>query len=380
MILSTIAVLFTFGIVIFLHEGGHFLVCRWLGVRVERFAFGFGPELLGFTSGDTRFSICAIPLGGFVKPAGEVIEDVTGAPDEYFSHSPWHRLMIVAAGPAMNYILAFLLFFTVVFLRGMPEPSTAAVIGELAPGFPAAVAGLTLGDEIVELDGIAIRRWSDMASFIHANPGKTVSMTYLHDGERGMVDIVPRLDPASGRGLIGIMPEMVYRSVGLLGSAKEGAHQCWYWTAYTVKTLKEKIVRRERPDLAGPVGIVQMVSRAAHSGLQDFIFLVGLISVAIGFFNLLPIPLLDGGHATLYLWEGISGRKLTVTLIGYANSVGLALILSLLAFATYNDVLRIHTQRKATSAAAAEQAAAEEEAAPEKTPEEAFPPKAAPVQ
>jgi len=354
MILSAIAVIFTFGLVIFLHEGGHFMVCRWIGVRVERFAFGFGPELIGFTRGDTRFSICAIPLGGFVKPAGEALEDSTGDPDEYFSRSPWERLAIVAAGPAMNYVLAFFMFFGVVFFRGMPQPSTHAVIGDLAPNFPAAQAGLLADDKIVELDGIAIDRWTDMASFIHANPGKSVQMAYIRDGKRQETQIVPREDSASGRGLIGIMPKMEYQDVGLIGAAKEGLHQCYYWTAYTVNTLKEKIVRREKPDLAGPVGIVQMVSRAAHSGLEDFIFLIGLISVAIGFFNVLPVPLLDGGHAALYLWEGISGKKLTIKLVGYANSLGLAFLMSLLLFATYNDILRIVDQKKAAGEAAVE--------------------------
>ena len=127
--------------------------------------------------------------------------------------------------------------------------------------------------------------------------------------------------------------------------------------------MKEKFLKREKPDLAGPVGIVQMVSRAAHSGLEDFVFLIGLISVAIGFFNILPIPLLDGGHAVLYLWEGLSGRKLTVKFVGYANSMGLAFLLSLLVFATYNDILRIRDQRRAKK-----DAAVVEQKAPAKTP------------
>jgi len=123
--------------------------------------------------------------------------------------------------------------------------------------------------------------------------------------------------------------------------------QCVKLTTYTIKTLAGKIYRREKPDLAGPLGIVQMVSRAAHSGIENFVFLIGMISVAIGFFNILPIPLLDGGHGVLYLWEGLSGRKLTTKLVGMANSVGLVFLLSLLVFATYNDVLRFRDQSRA---------------------------------
>ncbi len=370
MILSTVAVILTFGLVIFLHEAGHFLVCRKLGVRVERFAFGFGPEIVGFTQGETRFSICAIPLGGFVKPAGESIEDTTGHPDEYFSRSPWQRLMIVAAGPAMNYVLAFIMFFGVVYFKGMPEPSTAPVIGELAENYPAAQAGMKKGDRILKVAGVEIDKWSDMAKLIHGYPDKELKLTYAREGGVRSLTITPKLDSATGKGLIGIMPEMSYKSLGLFLSAKEGLYQCWHWTAYTVETLLEKMIKREKPDLAGPVGIIQMVSRAAHSGIEDFIFLIGLISVAIGFFNLLPIPLLDGGHAVLYLWEGISRKKLTVKVIAYVNSVGLVFLLSLLLFATYNDILRIRDQRRAKKEA---KAAAEETSTPGQKPKEAVP-------
>ncbi|MDE2290968.1 MAG: site-2 protease family protein [Elusimicrobia bacterium] len=356
MLLSTLAVVVTFGMVIFLHEAGHFFVCRRLGVRVERFAFGFGPELIGVTSSGTRFSICAVPLGGYVKPAGESLEDHTGHPDEYFSRSPWERLLIVAAGPAMNYVLAFLMFFSVAFIGGIPEPSSKAVIGDLASGWPAAAAGLQAGDQVTRVDTMPIASWREMADYVYRHAGKPVVFTYLRGGKTLQATITPRLDAASGHGLIGIAPEMDRRKVGVLGAASDAVDRCWFWTAYTVKTLAEKIYHHERPDLAGPVGIVQMVSKAAHSGLEDLVFLIGLISVAIGFFNILPIPLLDGGHAVLYLWEGLSGRKLTVKIVSAANSVGLALLLSLLAFATYNDVQRIRSGRKAAREAAAEAA------------------------
>jgi len=351
MILSFVAVIITFGMVIFLHEGGHFLVCRWLGVRVEKFAFGFGPELVGFTSGGTRFSICAIPLGGFVKPAGESIDDHTGHPDEYFSRSPRERLMIVAAGPAMNYVLAFVMFFLVVFFKGVPQGSTQPVIGDLAPNYPAAVAGLKAGDRILKVDSVEVAKWSDLAEYVYVRAGTPVKFTYARDGQVQAVEITPRLDATSKRGLIGIAQSVEYRKIGFLGAAVEALKECWHWTAYTVTTLAEKIYQREKPDLAGPVGIVQMVSRAAHSGLENLVQLIGLISVAIGFFNILPIPLLDGGHAVLYIYEWVSRKKLTTAVVGAANSVGLALLMSLLLFATYNDLMRIRDGRRAKAEA-----------------------------
>ena len=371
MILSALAVLVTFGLVIFLHEFGHFLMCKKLRVRVERFAFGFGPELIGLTYGETRFSICAVPLGGFVKPAGETLEDCSGHPDEYFSKTWLERLGIVAAGPAMNYVLAFTLFFGVVYVRGLPEASLDAVVGDLAQGLPAEKAGLKPEDRIVKIGRDEVKSWSEMADIIHRSADKRITLTIVRDGKLDKIEVTPRLDKPSNQGLIGISPKFEYKSVGLLGSAKEGAHQCWLWSKYTVTTLASKIYHRERPDLAGPVGIVQMVSKAAHSGLEDLVFLIGLISVAVGFFNILPIPLLDGGHAALYIWEGLSRRKLTLKTLQVVNSVGMVFLMSLLLFATYNDLVRIRDNRRAKVEAALEE---------QKTPDNLKAPPKEPVQ
>lgn len=353
------AVILTFGLVIFLHEAGHFFVCRWLGVRVENFAFGFGPELLGVTGrSGTRYSIRAFPLGGFVKPAGEELETYSGEPDEYFAQ-PWNkRLAIVAAGPVMNYVLAFVLFTGVVWIKGMPEPGGTTAIGNLMVGYPADAAGIKLDDKITAVNGKAVTTWDDLAGTIHGYADKRISLTYQRDEQPPRtIWITPKKDEQSGYGVIGIMPKPVYSPVGFLGAAKEGVNQCWSLTAFTVKTIGSKLWRREKPDLAGPVGIVQMVSRAAHSGWEDLVFLIGLISVAIGFFNILPIPLLDGGHGAMYLWEGLSGRKLTKEAVATANGVGIAFLISLLVFATYNDLLRIRNAREMKEKAQAEQQA-----------------------
>ncbi len=339
---STAAVVLTFSLVIFLHESGHFFLCRLLGVRVEKFAFGFGPELLGITSGSgTRFSVCLFPLGGFVKPAGEELENCTGRPDEYFGQNWRRRLLIVAAGPAMNYLLAFALFTGVFYLKGLPIPSTSTKIGNMMIGYPAEQAGLHIGDVIKEVDGIPVGSWNVLAETVHRYTGKRIALTYDRGSIESQIFLTPKKDPDTGLGIIGILPDDNYQSIGLLRSAEEGGEQCWDITKMTVVTLASKIYNRKRPDLAGPIGIVQMVSRAAHSGWADLVSLIALISVAIGFFNILPIPLLDGGHAAVYVWEGLSGRKPTKEMVSAANGVGLAFLVSLLLFATYNDILRI---------------------------------------
>jgi regulator of sigma E protease len=340
------------GLVIFLHESGHFIACRKLGVRVEKFAFGFGPELLGFTGASgTRFSICAVPFGGFVKPAGEEpTAGVEAKPDEYFGQKWNRRLIIVYAGPAMNYILAFLLYTGLIWAKGLPQASKDATIGNMVIGLPADKAGLQIGDRIKSFDGREVAGWDDMASSIHRSADQEIDLTVLRGDQTLDIKVTPRKDDAGQNGVIGIMPKAEYVPAGPLEAMRESAKMCWNQTKQTVTTIGGKIWRRERPDLAGPVGIFQMVSRAARAGWEEFIFLIGFISVAIGFFNLLPLPLLDGGHGAFYFWEGIAGKRLTPATQEKANTVGLAFLMSLLIFATYNDVLRIRSERAARTA------------------------------
>ena len=394
MIISIVAVLFTFGLVIFLHEFGHFAVCKLVGIRVDAFSFGFGKELAGFTRGDTRYSIRLIPLGGYVKPAGEDIDEVFAeqeklqenskssassenasqpaigktegvpakaenavlAPYMYFA-KPWYpRLGVVFAGPFMNYLLAFVLFSGVILWVGEPVFSDLPVIGDLSQGYPAETAGLKPGDRFLKVDGVAVENWSGMADKIYGKVEKEISITYSRGGTEATVKLKTRKAPdGSGRGVIGIAPSTGYKRVPFFKGIAMGAHQCWYWTAFTVKTLKSNFDKREKPDLAGPIGIVNIVSKAAHTGLTDLVFLIALISVAVGFFNLLPIPILDGGWAVLYLYEGISRRKLTGKIMQYVNGTGMAMLLSILLFATYNDIMRLVSSRSAKKAAAAQE-------------------------
>lgn len=349
MILSIAAVLFTFGLVIFLHEFGHFIVCKLVDIKVERFSFGFGPELAGFSRGETRYSLSAIPLGGYVKPAGENSDEMTGDPREYFS-KPWYcRLGVVGAGPAMNYILAFTLFAGVIFMAGEPVPSNEPVIGEVMAGFPAEAAGLKEGDRILSINNTPVETWQQMAELIHRFPEKKIKINYSRREQRFAADVLTIKDSGGKMGLIGIATGVSYRKVGLVNSVNMGLRQCYYWTAYTITTLASKIYHKEKPDLAGPVGIVTMVDKAAHRGLKDLVFLIGLISVAVGIFNLFPIPLLDGGHAVLYIFEGISRRRLTDKVMKAANSAGLVILMGVLLFATYSDIMRIKKSRSSPS-------------------------------
>lgn len=345
MILSLIAVIFTFGIVITLHEFGHFILCKLLKVKVEEFSFGFGKPIFSKQIGETLYAIRWIPLGGYVKPKGEDITEVKGDDDEYFSKKWYERILIVLAGPAMNYFLSFVIFFFVIYFVGKPVPSDKAIIGNLAPNYPAQIAGLKEGDKIVKINSQKITSWQEMSKYIHESPEKEIEIEYVRDNKTYKVKLKPVKSP-DGRGLIGIGPVAEYKHVGVLKAINYSLYQLWYWTSFTVETLARNIYKMEKPDVAGPIGIITIVAKAAHSDFADFMFLVGLISIAVGFFNLLPLPLLDGGHAVLYFFEGLFRKKLTPNIIKYVNSTGIALLLSILIFATYNDIMRIYHAKK----------------------------------
>lgn len=344
-IISIIGVIFTFGIVIFIHEFGHFIVSKLLGVYIEEFSFGFGKSLFQKKIRETLYSIRLIPLGGYVKPKGEDINEYKGEADEYFSKKWYERSLIVLAGPFMNYFLSFIIFFLVIFISGKPVPSDSTKIGSIATGYPAYNSGLKENDRIVSINSKKVSTWKEMSQIIHSNVEKEIVIEYERDGEVKKVALKTIKDPALNRGIIGIAPQTVYEKVGLVKSLKYSLYQLWYWTDMTLKTILHSIIKMEKPDLAGPIGIVSVVSKAAHSDLADFFFLVGLISIAVGFFNLLPLPLLDGGHFVLYLFEGVFRKKITPAIMRYVQNTGIVILISILIFATYNDIMRIYNSK-----------------------------------
>lgn len=350
---SAVAILFGFGLVIFVHEFGHFIVAKKSGVRVERFSFGLGPEMVGFQWGETRYCIAWIPLGGEVRMTGEMeLEDAVAAPKprdprEFFA-LPWYRrLPIVVAGPAMNYVLAFIIFALIAFFAGVPTASPEARVGELAEGFPAAQAGLQPGDLFLSMDGAPVSGWKSMAERIHASAGKPVALQVKRGEETLSITVTPRGE--DGRGLIGITPATVQEKLGFGAALSRGVWQCWAYSKMTLLYLGDKIVKREKPDLSGPVGIASVVAKAAKSGVVDYFLLIALISVGIGLFNLFPIPMLDGGHFAFYLWEGIARRPAPRKVVQAANTAGMALLLSIFVFATYGDIKRLREKPDAAA-------------------------------
>jgi regulator of sigma E protease len=361
-LLYAAGIAFAFGLVIFVHEFGHFIVAKKSGVKVERFSFGLGPEMFGFKWGETRYCIAWLPLGGEVRMAGELLDEDTEtevradeekpvAPAEFiedtsrhFFSQPWHRRVLIAlAGPFMNYVLAIVIFFGMLMIWGESVQTNKTQVGEVVAGMPAEKAGLKTGDRIISVQGQPVEDFMALAQKIHDRPNLETAIAFSRDGQPMELNIVPQQQGSSGPGMIGIKPAdavVEKHKIGLLASAKKSVWQCWNISSFTLYYLGKKIIDRERPDMAGPLGIGQVIVKAVKSGPEDFFYLIALISVAIGLFNLFPIPMLDGGHMLYYIIEGLRGRPLSTKTMGKANAVGMAFLLGLLVFATFNDVQR----------------------------------------
>ena len=335
------------GLVVVIHEMGHLLMARKLGVRVERFTVGFGPELFGWTSHEIRYAVCAVPLGGMVKLAGEFQDERHNKPDEFFSQ-PWYRRNLIAlAGPVMNYILAFTLFAVVAGVWGVFQPSSLPVVGDLIVGLPAAMAGIHEGDRIVSINKNPVTTWEEMANVIHTHPEQKLNVLIERPSGTAApartvtIFLTPRRDPQQGIGLIGIMPKVDKVKPGVRGSVKAAWRDVSMWTMQPLKYLTSKIRHFEGPkELSGPLGIAQMVTKATREGLSYVIYLIAIISTGLGLFNLFPIPVLDGGHVLLYTIEGIIRRPLSRRVMQVANAIGLSLVLTIFLYASYQDVLR----------------------------------------
>lgn len=360
-LVSIFGIVFALGLVVIVHEWGHFIACRLLGIRVEEFSIGFGKLLKQWKGKkETVFSLRAIPLGGYVKPAGEAyFREVEIKSDDEFAAKPWWaRSIMVFAGAGMNYVLAFVLFFFIILFMGMPVTNpekVPSVLGEVKDGYPAATAGLLAGDNITKINDKNIVNWKDLLLALDsANKENlaSVDLTYERDGAQTSVNIV--LDETRK---LGIVVQPTYEKIGVFKSVGMAAYQCYYWTALSLKTIAEKIYHKQAPDMAGPIGIFELVGKGVHNGAEDYFFLIALISVAIGMFNLFPIPILDGGHICFFIIEAITKKRPTEKTLNNACGVGAFILIGLVLFATYQDIGRL--RKRGTDKAAITETAQE---------------------
>lgn len=349
-ILAAIAVL---GILIVVHEFGHFIVAKKSGVGVLKFSVGFGPKLFGRTVGGTEYVVSAIPLGGFVKMVGEDPDSDEPVNEAIsFSHQPlWKRCAIVLAGPFFNLLFAFVAISCVVYAYGMPVPNESAKVGLVQEGKPAAAAGFLRDDVIVAIDGTAIASWEDLSEAIRGSDGRELSVVVRRDGADRTLSVTPeKQDPKNIFGevtgpsyyAIGIGHASDRRPVGLFESIRQGAEQTVWWVE-TIFISIYKMIRGSIPaaEIGGPLLIVQAAGTQAQVGIEALVNFMAVISINLGVLNLLPIPVLDGGHLMFFLIEAVMRRPLDLRQREMAQQVGLVILIGLMAFAFYNDIGRL---------------------------------------
>ena len=358
---NIIQFLFVLTVLVYIHEWGHYWVARRNNVRVEVFSIGFGPEIYGWTNeAGTRWKISAIPLGGYVKMLGQSDLPEDGEEGESLSEEdkPFsfqnktlaQRSAIVVAGPLANFILAVVLFSGLIMTVGTPRHY--AGVGNVQENSAAAEAGFEVGDRIVEINGEAVTWFSDLVRIVSSSPGVSLKITVLRNEAERTLTATPRPQTRTAKdgktieiGLLGVRfdPEQAeYERQAPWTAAWMGVRQTATLTSSLLSYLGEMITGdRGSEDLGGPLRIAQLTGQMARSGFDDLIFFMAALSVNLGLINLFPIPLLDGGHLLFFAVEAILGKPLNARAQEYGFRFGLILVLILMVFATWNDLVHL---------------------------------------
>ncbi len=339
------------GVLIFFHELGHFVVAKAFGVGVEKFSLGFGPKVLGKTVGRTEYRLSAIPLGGYVKMVGEQPDEELDPADIPFSftHKPVsQRILIVASGPVFNFFLAILIFFGIFWSTGlmMLQP----VIGEVKAGYPAESAGIISGDKILSINGSPISNWSEMAEMIINSDGSALDFTMERDGRHLNFSVIPADDMMENifgekqhRYIIGVSStgDVITKKLGMVDAFTESLNRTYLICKLTVLSVV-KVFQGSIPakTIGGPILIAQMAGEQVEQGIVNLLAFIALISVNLGILNLLPVPVLDGGHILFFSIEAIIRRPVSIKTREIAQQVGIFLLMMLMVFVFYNDIMR----------------------------------------
>ncbi|MGA8612136.1 MAG: RIP metalloprotease RseP [Xanthobacteraceae bacterium] len=364
---SLIAFLFVLSLVVFFHELGHFLVARWCGVKILAFSIGFGPELVGFYDRyGTRWKIALIPLGGYVKFFGD--EGAASTPDSgrllhmdekeraesFFYQKVWKRAAIVVAGPVANFILAIVIFAGIFMLYGMQTMS--ARVDDVQPDSPAATAGFEPGDMVLAINEQKIASFADMQRIVSESAGETLNVTVERNGAQLVLKATPELHEEKDIfgnvrriGLLGIRRspgpgDVKYEPVSPPQAVWLGVQETWFVVDKTLTYVGRVIIGREPANqLGGPIRIAQMSGQVASISFAALVHLAAVLSVSIGLLNLFPIPLLDGGHLLFYSIEAMRGRPLSERAQEVGFRIGFAIVIMLMIFATFNDIVHLAT-------------------------------------
>jgi regulator of sigma E protease len=339
------------GVLIFVHELGHFLACKAIGVTVTKFSLGFGPRVIGKKIGNTDYRISAIPLGGYVRMLGDDPSEKTSAKERPFSfltQANWKKAVIVGAGPVFNLIFAVLVLW-VVFMAGVLVVDP--VLGELKPGYPAEMAGMKPGDRIVEVNGRPVTEWESMAEAIKGSDGNEIVFKVIRNG----TEMVFRVKPIFEEGLsdimtpekkymVGITPSGEFHSerLGPLAAMVEGMRETGRLIYLTFLVIGKMFTGEVALNtIGGPILIAKVAGEAARLGIMPYLHFMALISINLAILNLLPVPVLDGGHLLFFTIEGIIRRPISLRVKEIALQIGLGLLILLMILAFYFDIERL---------------------------------------
>ena len=347
---SILAAVVGLGVLIVFHEFGHFLLAKLSGVGVLTFSVGFGPKLWKKRKGETEYALSAFPLGGYVKMVGEDPEEEVKAVDleRSFAHkSLLKRTAIVAAGPGFNLLLAVFLLMVVFLFYGVPVLSN--LVGAVEPESPAAQAGIQKGDRIVAVDGQAVTAWDDLSNAIKQSGGQPLSLRLQRGGQEVAMTVQPRKREV--KNIFGELKEDWMIGIGSQVSIEKGDPglavskafvQTYEYSKLTLIGLYKMITREVSPrNLGGPILIAQMAGQQAQEGIGSFLAFLAVLSINLGVLNLLPVPVLDGGHLFFFAVEAIIGRPVSLKYREKAQQVGIFLLLLLMIFAFANDIFRL---------------------------------------
>ena len=348
--ISVIYAIIALGILIFVHELGHYLVARMANVKILTFALGFGKKLFSFRKGETEYALCAVPLGGYVKLLGESPDDEIPEeeiPRSYSHKPPIVRMAIAFSGPFFNILFAAFLFF-VIFASGHSVLSTK--VGNIEKGFPADLAGIKLGDIISSIEGQPIEEWAELMDIMAKSQLKPMKFGIKRGNEQLYITITPKevegknvFGETISRKVIGVVAsnQLLQRQETLSGAASKAVIQTWNLSEITVLGMWKLIKGSISPkNIGGPLLILDAAGKQAKEGKKNFVYFIAIISINLAVVNLLPIPILDGGHILFYVIEIVTRRKVPQHAQEVAQKVGLGILIAIMALAFFNDITR----------------------------------------
>lgn len=347
MFLTIISVIFVLGILIFIHELGHFITAKKLNVKVEIFSIGMGPKIFGFTRGETEYRFSAVPIGGYVKMAGEDIEEMlkddpsakkNDDPRSFYNQSILKRSLIIVAGSLSNILLGLIIFF-MIFISGVPTLTTK--IGTVQENSPAERAGIKSNDRITAIDTIPVSKWEEMTNIIQKSAGKKLILTIKRDGADIELEIIPEMQGKTNIGIIGVRDarDFIKERFDPITSIGKAFDQTWMIGTSIIKGIYLMLAGKIEAEISGPIGIIKITGEQAKQGFLHLMFFVALLGINLGVINLFPILPLDGGYLLFMLIEKIKGSPVKLKHQLIAQQIGWALLLFLLFFATYRDIL-----------------------------------------